>query len=407
MASLLDRCSFIPTAGGTTDFVVSVAATGYMDPATAGAVNGDIYSYYAQSSDLTQWEFGRGTWDSSTSTFARTTIIKSSNSGSKVNFTSAPTVTVDLLVEDLLNNFVGGRLTLTSGTPVLQSDVTAATTIYYTTHRHGLISLYDGAKFVTWPFTEQSVALDTTNVTSGNLYDLFMFLNAGVPTLGYGPAWTTPGSGSAARSAAIARMLGIWTNHASITLRQNSTTTFTVGANLARYVGTFYAAANGQTAMQFKPAAASGGNSPVLGLFNADNRLLITSIERDNNTGGWTYASTTWRPYDGASSNIKNRITYVDGLAEVYVSAKSQTYCTGSAFIGSHGSVQNSITATPAVGSFFQNSGVTSVPDTFGPVLGLNYIQMMEVSMSGTSNFFSASVSGPTQISDLSIDVCI
>jgi hypothetical protein len=39
----------------------------------------------------------------------------------------------------------GGRLTLTSGTPVTTNDVTGATTIYYVPHNHDQVPLYDGS----------------------------------------------------------------------------------------------------------------------------------------------------------------------------------------------------------------------------------------------------------------------
>jgi hypothetical protein len=111
MAQLLDRCSFTPTAGTTADFVVSAATPGFMAPATAGAVDGVVYSFFAQSSDLSQWEIGRYTWNLSGTKMVRTTIIASSNSGSKVNFSAAPTVSCDALAEDLGRNVCRMRRT--------------------------------------------------------------------------------------------------------------------------------------------------------------------------------------------------------------------------------------------------------------------------------------------------------
>jgi len=100
--AFLDACGFNPASGGTGDFVVSAAITGYQTPASAGAVNGTIYSYRAQSTDLSQWEVGFGAYTSGTTTLARTTVVASST-GSKVNFTAPPSVYVTALSADLLN----------------------------------------------------------------------------------------------------------------------------------------------------------------------------------------------------------------------------------------------------------------------------------------------------------------
>jgi hypothetical protein len=102
--SFVDVCRFTPTAGGTGDFVVSAAATGYLTPANAGAVNGATYRYRAESADLTQWEVGYGVYASATTTLARTTILKSSNANAKVNFTNPPSVGLVYLAEDAMSS---------------------------------------------------------------------------------------------------------------------------------------------------------------------------------------------------------------------------------------------------------------------------------------------------------------
>jgi hypothetical protein len=51
-SSLLNVCRFNPTAGGTTDWTYSSAVQGYQSLSAAGAVNGETYSYRAESADL-------------------------------------------------------------------------------------------------------------------------------------------------------------------------------------------------------------------------------------------------------------------------------------------------------------------------------------------------------------------
>jgi hypothetical protein len=102
MAEFLDICRFIPTAGGTTDWTFAVAATGYQGLAAAGAVNGTVYRYRAESSDLSQWEIGYGTYNASTGVVARSSVLfNSSGTTSKINFSAVPQVAIVALAEDL------------------------------------------------------------------------------------------------------------------------------------------------------------------------------------------------------------------------------------------------------------------------------------------------------------------
>ncbi|OAF05463.1 hypothetical protein AYJ54_00730 [Bradyrhizobium centrolobii] len=104
MAAFLDVCRFTPTAGGTTDWTYSSAVTGYQSPAVAGVVNGRLYKYRAESSDLTQWEVGEGAYNTSTGVLARTTVLFNSlGTTAKISFSAAPQVAVVALKEDMLS----------------------------------------------------------------------------------------------------------------------------------------------------------------------------------------------------------------------------------------------------------------------------------------------------------------
>lgn len=109
----LDVCGFLPAAGGTADFVVASAITGYQTPASAGAVNGAVYSYRAQSSDMSEWEIGFGAYATGTTKLARTTVVASST-GSKVNFSAPPSVYVTALSADLWPSRTSYTPTVTS-----------------------------------------------------------------------------------------------------------------------------------------------------------------------------------------------------------------------------------------------------------------------------------------------------
>jgi hypothetical protein len=104
MAATLDNCRFTPTAGGTSDWVYSSAVSGSQSPTAAGAVNGRVYRFLAMSGDLLQWELAYGAYNSSTGTFARTTVItNSSGTTSKINFTAVPQVSIVLTKEDVIS----------------------------------------------------------------------------------------------------------------------------------------------------------------------------------------------------------------------------------------------------------------------------------------------------------------
>lgn len=102
MAAFLDVCRFVPTLGGTTDWTYSAAVTGYQSPTAAGAQNGVIYRYRAESADLSQWEIGYGAYNSSTGVFARTTVLyNSAGNTSKISFSTVPQVAIVALSLDV------------------------------------------------------------------------------------------------------------------------------------------------------------------------------------------------------------------------------------------------------------------------------------------------------------------
>lgn len=212
-----------------------------------------------------------------------------------------------------------GRLTLVTATPVMTSDQTGKGTVFYDSFIGNYVPVYNGTATIPVIIAsdEISLVLNATDNTSTNLYDIFAFSNSGTLTLGTGPAWTS----ATARSAAIALKNGVWTNNASITLRANGASLGSITANQATYLGTIYCTGNGTTGVAFKPAAASGGSNPIVGLYNAYNRVPYKSTSL-NNHASWTTTSTTWQTLDnGTGSGTSNRATWIDGLASEQVRA--------------------------------------------------------------------------------------
>ena len=81
-----DRVKESTTTSGTSDFVVGGAKTGFVTFASALSNSDTTYYCCVEGND---YEVGLGTWTTSTSTLARTTVLDSTNSGNKVSFSSA------------------------------------------------------------------------------------------------------------------------------------------------------------------------------------------------------------------------------------------------------------------------------------------------------------------------------
>jgi hypothetical protein len=297
-----------------------------------------------------------------------------------------------------------GRLTPTSNTPVMAADATGATSVYYTPYQGNIVPIYDGANMQSYTFGQLTMALNTSNQLSGKIYDLFVFLNSSVVTIGAGPAWSSATAGSSSRGTGsgttqLQQTDGLWVNANTITLTNGATSYSSIPVGEAAYVGSVYMTANGQTGINFKPAAAAGGSNNIIGIYNAYNRTHLYSLERELTTD-WTYASATWRPTNGASGNVNNRVTWLDGLGQSAVRASCSVQAaiaTGNDGI-TIGVSLNSTTATPNImASEYPPSGdsyfLISPQENFAPQLGLNYLQAMEASPSGvTATFYAVGI---------------
>jgi hypothetical protein len=83
---LADRVRETTTTTGTGTVTLAGAVTGYQTFSAVGDGNTTYYCIAAR--DLTEWEVGIGTYTSSGTTLARTTILSSSNAGAAVNFSA-------------------------------------------------------------------------------------------------------------------------------------------------------------------------------------------------------------------------------------------------------------------------------------------------------------------------------
>jgi len=121
---LADRVKETTTTTGTGTVTLLGASTGYQSFSVIGNANTTYYTIAGQTGS--EWEVGIGTYTSSGTTLARTTVISSSNSGSLVNFSAG---TKDVFVTypaEYTANAVGGGV----GAVLLNADtVTVSGTV--------------------------------------------------------------------------------------------------------------------------------------------------------------------------------------------------------------------------------------------------------------------------------------
>lgn len=191
-----------------------------------------------------------------------------------------------------------GRLTLSTGVPVLSSSVAAAGTLYYAPYVGGVLWLYDGsAGWDAVAFTELSVVL--SGGTASRPHDVFVYNNAGTATLEL-TAWTN----STTRATALTTQDGLYVKS---------------GATTRLYLGTIYL--NASTQCDFiLGAAASGGTAGVIGLWNMYQRGPWTTYVADT-TDSWAYATGSWR---AANNSSTMRTSFVCGLSEGVIQANYQ-----------------------------------------------------------------------------------
>ena len=269
-----------------------------------------------------------------------------------------------------------GRLTLTTGAPVTTSDVTAASTIYYTPYVGNRIALYNGTSWSPYTFTERSLAL--SGLVSGRPYDVFLWDNAGTLTLEL-TAWTN----DTTRATALVYQDGVLVRS---------------GATTRRYLGTIYTTGATTT-------ADSEANRYVWNYYNRVNRSMRV-IEA---TASWTYSTNAYRQ---ANNSTANQLNFVRGLDEdaVNVVAWGGSSNNGTTRNNTHTAVGLNSTSAPATGSIV-TYGQSDAQANFRvqhsgqynglPGLGRHYLAWLEYTDSnGTTTWLGGNTS-PTRQSGI------
>ncbi len=285
-----------------------------------------------------------------------------------------------------------GRLTLTSGTPVMSAAVLAATSVFYAPYVGDLVPIWDGGYWTMEQFAELTLALGNNGTNphaASTIFDLFVIKDAGTMRLGTGPAWTSDTArGAGAGTTELARRNGILVNAASLILKFGSASgnEVTVPVNQATYVGTMRTTATAaQTEFSFGGLAA-GGTAANLFLWNAYHRKSTLAVMRDT-TNSWTYAAAAWR----ASNNSTGmRANYVTGLQEdAFIAINSGRTANGllasGAAIGVGDNVVSTFIGISQAGET-ADAALTAVAQLVPPI-GFRFLSAIEFSGAGTNTF--------------------
>ena len=173
----------------------------------------------------------------------------------------------------------------------------------------------------------------------------------------------------------------------------NGATTYSIAINQATYLGSIYV---NSTAGQIN-CYRSYGQSRVWGLWNSWNRNLIELAVGDS-TASWTLNSTTWRQSRAQSTNFGMAFT---GLAEEPVHASFIQSV--SASVNNNGATTNIGIGVNSTSSPSGNQGSFALSEStagsgtanavaalsLAPALGLNQLNTLEQSTSGTNGTFS------------------
>lgn len=207
----------------------------------------------------------------------------------------------------------GGRLTLVSGEPVISSNQTSKTIVYYTPDRHAYFPVVRNG-IIKPVYCPEDLSLTLTDAHSANaIYDVFGIERNGKGCIVTAPAWATATAGSGSRgsgggSTELTRAGGLLVNRWGIPGLNTDAATF-IQPMEGTYLGSLSIDASpGQVTCHV-----SYGQNRKYGVWNAYNRRRIVLLCGDT-TSSWSYNTTvSTRP---ANNTSNNKLTTFMGLAD-------------------------------------------------------------------------------------------
>lgn len=206
----------------------------------------------------------------------------------------------------------GMRLTPSSGNAI-PGTIAAATSVFYTNYLNNMCPIWNGSSWVPTLLTAElsnvlanwvtGSAGPAAGVASKN-YDMFVWNNAGTPTLTRGGAWNSDTVRSSTTENDLQKVQGRYCNLNAIANGP--------AAGYGLYVGTIRTDSGGATVSWNVGAAAAGGTPATINVWNMYNRSLV-SCKLSDTTADWTYQTATTRSSNNAATN---RISFIRGLNE-------------------------------------------------------------------------------------------
>lgn len=261
-----------------------------------------------------------------------------------------------------------GRLTLTSGTPVTTSDVTAAGTLYWALYKGNRMPLFTGTAWVWVTFTELSVAAPAA---ANQMYDAFVDYNDGTLQLTL-TAWTND------------------TTRATALTTQDGMLVLT-GDTQKLFVGSVRTV----TASQFNDSYA---RRHVWNYYNRVQRALLVT----DGTATWTYTTATVRQANGSTAN---QVSIVVGVAEVAIDLTLTVVAVNNGGNSISAGIGEGSTTTYASGTF-TTGGTVTLPLTARlskfPAVGYQFYSWNEWSTAaGTTTWYGTNTIGASTANGL------
>jgi Collagen triple helix repeat (20 copies) len=288
-----------------------------------------------------------------------------------------------------------GRLTFTTGAPVMGADVLGGTSVYYTPYVGSTLPIYNGTNFTMVPFTEVSQALsDTTKspaaAVAATCYDIFGWLDAGIFRATRGPAWTNDTTRSA--GTALVMVNGIYLNNAGITNGP--------GAQRGTYLGTIRTNSSGTLYHIMLGGVTPSTNPAWVGLWNAYNRVIVAPCMQDRTATISVATGGAWGPLN---ANSTNRINFVRGLpADDITAVFTMIGAPGAGgAVGISMMLDNNVDAGVTFGSvgYHANPPGTNQLACSGscPIpIGLHYVQAMQYNLTATGSLYGSTSGRPS-----------
>lgn len=359
----------------------SIAFGWVTDPAVDGA-----FGYFDGSDWI--WLSGGGFTQEQIEDIVGGLLFEGQHEGIQVTYEDEdvpPGVTLSVTSNGRLPYAIGGRLTLASGAPIMNTTQAGKTTIYWTPYLGQIVPIFNGNDFIPSDIGGELSQATTDNtkspaaVAANSNYDLFIWDDSGTYRCTRGPAWSSSTArGTGAGTTELELLKGIYVNKVSITNGPD--------AQRGTYVGTVRSNGSSQIDYIFGGSAA-GGIAGVIGVWNMFNRVDVEMSVHDT-TASWSFSSATAGPLDpGATgSGLNNRISYIIGLAEDSIDLRMYCRSRTAAVNGAHlfyGIGVDSTTVISALGTVLTLSAVAveGAPAVFLPTqgqLGFHFAQMLQ-----------------------------